>query len=190
MHRPLLIAALLATGVAAPARAAVEHYVVDPGHSFPSLEFPHMGISVWRGKFNRTSGHVTLDRVARSGTVEVTIDTASIDFGLDSMHEHAVSADWFDVAKHPTASYKGTIRFDGDRPAAVDGALTVKGITRPVPLTIRSFACIPHPLTRKQVCGADAEGSLHWADFGMKKWGDGDADKVTLRIQVEAAKQD
>jgi polyisoprenoid-binding protein YceI len=188
--RPLLTAALLA--FAAPALAASETYPLDPNHTFPSFEFPHMGISVWRGKFDRSSGKVVIDRAAKTGTVEVQIDTTSIDFGLAAMDDKAKSEEFFNVAKYPTATYKGKLIFEGDALKAVDGQITLMGVQKPVKLTVNSFKCIPHPLTGKQLCGADAEGEVIWGEFGMKasQWGQGDAGRTKLRIQVEGAKQD
>ena len=184
-----LLAATIA-GTALPALAAPENYTVDPTHTYPNIEFSHMGISVWRGKFNKTSGKIVLDRAAKSGTVEITIDASSINFGLAAMDEKARSDDFFDTAKFPTASYKGTIRFAGDKPRTVDGQITIRGITHPATLSINMFNCMPHPMLKKEVCGADAEGELNWSEYGMKmsQYGQGDAGKVRLRIQVEALK--
>ncbi|MBI3545881.1 MAG: polyisoprenoid-binding protein [Gammaproteobacteria bacterium] len=176
--------------VSLPAFAAVENYTVDPDHTYPSLEMTHMGLSVWRGKFNKSSGKITLDRAAKTGNVEIVVDAASIDFGHEKMHEHAVSADWLNVEKFPTMNYKGAIKFKGDMPASVDGQLTLHGVTKPVTLKINSFKCMPHPMLKKEVCGADAEGDLDRADFGMTKYTDGGAGKIHMRIQVEAIKQD
>src|ERR1041385_5402243 len=128
---PVAVAALAGE----PALAA-ETYKLDPDHTYPSLEFSHMGVSVWRGKFDRSSGTVTLDRKAKTGTVDVAIDPASIDFGLQSMHDKAISEDFFNVAKYTSAGYKGTIKFDGDTPASVDGDVTFMGVTKPVKLVI------------------------------------------------------
>ena len=185
----MLLAAAIA-GIALPALAAPENYTVDPTHTYPNIEFSHMGLSVWRGKFNKTSGKIVLDRAAKSGTVEITIDASSINFGLAAMDEKARSDDFFDTAKFPTASYKGTIRFAGDKPKSVDGQITIRGITRPATLTINIFNCVPHPMLKREVCGADAEGELNWSEYGMKmsQYGQGDAGKVRLRIQVEALK--
>ncbi len=187
----LILAALLAS-TTAPALAAVEKYAVDPTHTYPSLEFSHMGISVWRGKFDKTRGNITLDRAAKTGTVDIVIDTTSINFGLGAMDEKARSEDFFNVAKFPTATYQGTIKFVGDRPKTVNGQITIMGVTRPANLTINLFNCIPHPILKKELCGADAEGELNWSEYGMKlsKYGEGEAGKVRLRIQVEALKQD
>jgi polyisoprenoid-binding protein YceI len=187
----LILAALLA-GIIAPALAAAEKYTVDPTHTYPSLEFSHMGISVWRGKFDKTRGNITLDRTAKTGTVDIVIDTTSINFGLSAMDEKARSDDFFNVAKFPTATYQGTIKFVGDKPKTVNGQITIMGVTRPANLTINLFNCIPHPILKKELCGADAEGELNWSEYGMKlsKYGEGEAGKVRLRIQVEALKQD
>ncbi len=187
----MTLAALLAAMVA-PAFAAVDKYEIEPNHTYPSFEFSHMGISVWRGKFDRTSGRITIDRAAGTGTADIVIDAASINFGLNKMDEAARSDDWFNVAKFPTATYKGTLTFTGDVPGAIEGELTLLGVTRPVKLTINSFKCIPHPKLKKEVCGADAEGDLNWSEYGMRhsKHGEGDAGRVYLRIQVEAVKQD
>lgn len=181
--------AVLIASVAVPTTAAPDSYTVDPEHTYPSLEMSHMGLSVWRGKFNKTAGRIALDRAARTGRVEIQIDTDSIDFGLDSMHERAVRPDWLDVARYPTMTYTGAIQFKGDTPASVDGQLTLRGVTKPVKLTIHSFKCIPHPMFKKEVCGADAEGELDRADFGMAQYSAGGLGKIHLRIQVEALKE-
>lgn len=179
---------IVVAGASIPTIAAADSYTVDPNHTYPSLEFSHMGISIWRGKFNKTSGKVTLDRAARTGSVEVLVDTASIDFGHDKMNEFARAADWLNAAKYPTMRYKGALRFKGDTPASVDGELTLLGVTRPVNLKINIFGCIEHPLFKKEDCGADAEGDLNRADFGMSQYSEGEAGKIHLRIQVEAIK--
>ena len=186
-----LLAALMA-GASLPAIAAPDNYTIDPTHTYPSLEFSHMGLSVWRGKFNKSSGKIVLDRAAKSGTVEVTIDVSSINFGLAAMNEKARSDDFFDAVKFPTATYKGKLKFVGVAPKAVEGQITIRGVTRPAMLSINIFNCIPHPMLKKEVCGADAEGELNWSEYGMKmsQYGQGDAGKVHLRIQVEAIKDE
>ena len=186
-----LLAALMA-GASLPAIAAPDNYTIDPTHTYPSLEFSHMGLSVWRGKFNKSSGKIVLDRAAKSGTVEVTIDVSSINFGLAAMDGKARSDDFFDTVKFPTATYKGKLKFVGDAPKAVEGQITIRGVTRPAMLSINIFNCMPHPMLKKEVCGADAEGELNWSEYGMKmsQYGQGDAGKVRLRIQVEAIKDE
>jgi polyisoprenoid-binding protein YceI len=184
--RNSLVAALAAASINA---AAADHFAIDPNHTYPSLEFPHMGLSVWRGKFNRTTGKVTLDRTARTGSAEIQVDVASIDFGHDKMNQVALTEDWLNVAKHPTMTYKGTLRFEGATPVALDGQLTLLGVTRPVKLKINSFRCIDHPFYKKEVCGADAEGELDRAEFGLSKYTEDGMGRIRLRIQVEAIRE-
>ena len=184
------VAAILLSGAALPALSAPESFTIDPTHTYPSLEFSHMGMSVWRGKFNKSSGKIMLDRAGKTGTVDVTIDVGSINFGLAAMDEKARSDDFFNVEKYPTATYKGTIKFTGDKPKSVEGTITLMGVTKPVNLSINIFNCMPHPMLKREFCGADAEGEMNWGEYGMKlsQYGQGDAGKVHLRIQVEALK--
>lgn len=180
-----LAVAALATGAAA---AAPVTYDIDPHHTYPSFEADHMGVSVWRGKLNKSAGKVVLDKVAGSGTLEVAIDLSSIDFGHEPMNAWARGAEFFDVARYPQAVYKGRLAgFANGAPSQVAGELTLHGVTRPVALKINSFKCIPHPMLKRELCGADALGSFNRDEFGLdagKPWGF--KMDVTLRIQVEA----
>lgn len=186
----LALSLLLAAGIAVAAPAT---YTIEPHHTYPSFEADHMGgMSVWRGKFRTSSGIVKLDTAEHSGEVGITIDVGSIDFGYDKLNEHAKSADMFDVAKYPTATYRGRFtKFTGDVPAEVDGELTLHGVTKPVTLVINSFKCNMHPMLKKQFCGADASASLNRDDFGVPYGKDyGFSMVVKLAIQVEAIKAD
>jgi polyisoprenoid-binding protein YceI len=186
----LLIAIVAAAG--ATSAFAADVYNIEPNHTYPSFEADHMGgVSVWRGKFTKTSGTITLDRAARTGALDITIDANSLDFGHEKMNKHAKSPDMFDVAQFPTVTYKAsTIKFDGDKPAEVDGQLTLHGVTKPVKLTIRQFKCIQHPMLKKEYCGADAIASFNRSDFGISFGTQmGFNPEVKLAIQVEAIKQ-
>lgn len=186
MKRSLTAALLVLASTAT--LAASESYTLESGHTYPSFEASHMGISMWRGKFNKSSGKVTLDRAAKTGTVSVEIDAKSIDFGHDKMNEHAMNEDFFNVAKYPTITYTGKLQFTGDTPTSVDGELTLLGVTKPVKLTINSFKCIPHPFYKKEVCGADALGEFDRAAFGMDYGAKFGSTVAKLAIQVEAIK--
>jgi polyisoprenoid-binding protein YceI len=185
-----VILPLMLSGLACVANAAPVTYEIDPAHTYPSFEADHMGgLSVWRGKFDKTSGKIVLDKAAKSGMVEVTVDTASVDYGLDRMNEKAKGDELFDVAKYPTATYKGKLAgFQNGAPTEVVGEFTLHGVTQPLTLKIASFKCMPHPIKKdKEVCGADALATFNRADFGMdagKKYGF--KMDVNLRIQVEA----
>jgi polyisoprenoid-binding protein YceI len=147
-------------------------------------------MSFWRGKFNSTTGTIVLDKEAGTGTVDITVDAASIDFGLEDMNKHARSADMFDVEKFPTATFKGKLaRFKDGTPTEVDGELTLHGVTKPLKLTIHSFKCKPNR-EQKDYCGADASAKFDREDFGIsfgKSFGF--LTDVTLQIQVEATVQ-
>ena len=186
--KKIALTAVLAL-LAGSALAAPVTYEIDPAHTYPSFEADHMGgLSIWRGKFEKTSGTIVLDREQGTGTVEVTVDPSSIDFGHQKLNEHVKSGEMLDVAKYPTATYKGTLaNFKNGAPTEVQGELTLHGVTKPVTLTIKQFLCKPNPMTKKEVCGADASGTFNRSDFGVS-YGDkyGFNMQVKLAIQIEA----
>ena len=189
MKMKQLAIALLASAVTATAFAAVDTYTIDPNHTFPSFEADHMGLSVWRGKYKKTSGTITLDRAAKTGSVDILIDAASIDFGHEGMNAHARKDDIFDVAKFPDVTYKSkSITFTGDNPTSIQGELTLHGVTKPVTLTVNKFKCMMHPMHKKEVCGADASATFNRGDFGITKGLPMFSPEVKLAIQVEALK--
>jgi len=174
--------------MAAVASAAPASYAIDPAHTYPTFEADHMGgLSFWRGKVNSSSGTITLDKAASTGTVEVTMDMKTIDFGHQGLNDHAQTPDLFDTAKYPTATFSGKlVKFQNGAPTAVEGSLTLHGVTKPVTLTINKFLCKEHPMQKKEVCGADASAQINREDFGISL-GKGLFDMgVTLRISVEA----
>ena len=185
-----IVLAPLAVFVCAAAFAAPVTYVLDPKHTYPSFAADHMGgLSVWRGKFTATTGKVVYDKEAKSGTIDVTVDMSSVDFGNAKLDEHAKSAEIFDVAKYPTATYSGKFtKFDAQGPTEAEGTFTLHGVSKPLKLKIDSFMCKPNPMTKKEVCGADANASFDRADYGItfgqaygfKMW-------VKLEIQVEGS---
>jgi len=180
--------AIVAASVAAPALAA-ESYTLDSRHTYPSFEVNHLGFSTQRGRFNKTSGRIVLDRQAKTGSVDIVIEAASVDTGLDKLEEHLRGEEFFNAEKFPTLSFKSrAVKFSGDKPATVEGDFTLLGVTKPVTLTITAFNCGVHPLTRKDLCGADATATLKRSEFGMTKYVPGVGDEVKLSIQVEATK--
>jgi polyisoprenoid-binding protein YceI len=182
--------ASLAAMVSAAAFAAPVTYILDPHHTYPSFAADHMGgLSVWRGKFTDTSGKVVYDKDAKSGSIDVTVNMNSIDFGFAKLDEHAKSPELFDVAKYPTATFTGQFtQFNGATPTEAQGTLTLHGVTKPLTLKINSFMCKPNPMTKKEVCGADASASFNRSDFGVT-YGDAYGFKmwVKLDIQVEGS---
>jgi polyisoprenoid-binding protein YceI len=178
---------LSATG----ASAEPTTYAIDPTHTYPSFEADHMGISVWRGKLNKSSGKVIYDKAAGTGSVEITTELSSIDFGMDALATWARGKDFFDVKKHPRAVFKGKLQSPVNGvPTQLVGELTLHGVTRPMTLTINSLKCVPHPLLKRDYCGADASGSFNRDEFGLGAGKDyGFKMNVDLRIQVEAIAQ-
>jgi polyisoprenoid-binding protein YceI len=185
-----IVLASIAALLNASAFAAPVTYVLDPKHTYPSFAADHMGgLSVWRGKFTDTSGKVVYDKDAKAGTIEVTVNVNSVDFGLAKLDEHAKSAEIFDAAKFPTATFSGQFtQFNGATPTEAAGTLTLHGVTKPLTLKINSFMCKPNPMTKKEVCGADASATFNRSDFGIT-YGDAYGFKmwVKLEIQVEGS---
>lgn len=181
-----LLTASLALMIAAPAFAA-DSYTIDPRHTFPSFEVNHLGFSIQRGRFNTTSGKITLDPAAKSGSIDVTIDAGSISTGLPDLEKHLRSEEFFDTAKYPTMAFTSKkLNFDGDRLVSADGDFTMHGVTKPLTLTLDYFHCGPHPMTKKPHCGADAVATLKRSDFGISKYVPMVGDEVKIAIQVEA----
>ena len=186
MHR-LTFATLMAGTLAVLPAAASESYALDSSHTFPSFEEMHLGYSIQRGRFNKTTGRITLDKAARKGTVDITIDATSVDTGYDKLEKHLRAEDFFDVERHPTITFKGdAFIFEGDKVKSVSGNLPLRGVTKPVTLTATHFNCANHPMAKKMACGGDFTAMVKRSDFGMKYALPAVADDVTLRIQVEA----
>ena len=185
-----IVLASMAALACASAFAAPVTYTLDPAHTYPSFAADHFGgLSVWRGKFNSTSGKVVYDKDAKSGSLDVTVDINSINFGMPKLDEHAKSAEIFDAAKYPTATFSGKFtKFNGSAPAEAQGTLTMHGVTKPVTLKVDSFKCMQSPLTKKEVCGVEVSSTINRADFGVN-YGDkyGFNQEVKLQIQAEGS---
>ena len=185
----LVPAFALATLLAPAVHAAPETFVIDGTHTFPRFEYSHFGYSRQANRFDRTSGTVTLDRSAKSGSVDVVIDAASVSTGYAVFDQHLRGEDFFDVAKYPNITFKSdTVEFAGDAPSKVKGVLTIKGIAKPVILEVNSFHCMPHPMRKKDACGANATAQIKRSDFNMGKHVPHVSDEVVLSIPIEAIK--
>lgn len=182
------VSTFLGLAFAAGVSAAPVTYEIDPAHTYPSFEADHSGgVSLWRGKINSSTGKIVLDKEAGSGTVEVTMDMKTLDFGHQGLNDHAQTPDIFDTAQFPTATYQGRlVDFRNGAPTAVEGNLTMHGVTKPVRLTLNSFKCAPSRSGR-EVCGADALATIDRSEWGVNFGQNFGFDmKVTLRISVEA----
>jgi polyisoprenoid-binding protein YceI len=186
----LSAALLLAAVVAAPALAAPETFVVEPTHTFPRFSYNHLGYSVQLSRFDKTSGKVVFDKAAKTGSVDIVIDARSVSTGSDVFNEHIQGEDYLDTAKYPTANFKSTkVIFEGDKPARVEGNLTLKGVTKPVTLTVTSFQTMPHPMVKKDAIGANATTKVKRSDYNMGKNVPYVGDEVTIDIAIEAIKE-
>jgi polyisoprenoid-binding protein YceI len=184
------LAAALAFGAPA-ALAAPEAFTVDPGHTFPAFEVVHLGISTQRGRFDRTSGRIEIDREAGTGRIELAIETASVSTGNKALDGVLKGEDFFDVEKHPRMTFRANrVEFDKGEPRRAQGELTMNGVTRPVALTVDRFACTRLPFLVRLTCGADVTATLKRGEFGMSRFSNFVADEVRIVVQVEAVREE
>lgn len=194
MHRLTLGALALTLPLAAA--AAPESYALDPYHTYPHFAVDHFGVSTMWGRFDKSSGKFTIDRAAKKGTLELTIETASLSTGDSdkgsrprSRDEHLKSADFFNVAEFPRMTFKASdVKFSGDAPSEVTGELTLLGVTKPLTLKIERWTCRDHPFSKKPMCGGNASGALKRTDFGMKYAVPAVGDEIRLYVEFEGYK--
>jgi len=190
MFRTTLIAAALAA-TAAGASAQSATYALDPTHTFVTFEVPHFGVTTNRGRFGKKTGTVQLDKAAKTGKVEITIETGSINTGTEAFNKQLQSKDFFNSADFPTAKFVADkFSFNGDKVSEVQGTLTLLGKTNPVTLKATNFGCYQNPMLKVEVCGGDFETTIVRSQYGMP-WGlnFGFSDTVRLVIQAEGIKQ-
>ncbi|MEN3374146.1 YceI family protein [Dechloromonas sp. ZS-1] len=185
-----LTALLLASAVSLPALAAPETFAIEGTHTYPRFSYSHFGYSTQLSRFDKTTGTIVFDKAAKTGTVDIVIDTKSVNTGFATFNEHIQGEDFLDTAKYPTATFKSTkVVFEGDKPVAVEGNLTLKGVTRPVTLTVTSFQAMPHPMMKKDAIGANAWTVVKRSEFNAGKYAPYVGDEVRIDIAVEAIKQ-
>ena len=172
------------------AQAASETFVIDGTHTGARFSYSHFGYSTQLSRFDKTTGTVVFDKAAKTGAVDITIDTKSVNTGVATFNEHIQGEDFLDTAKYPTATFKSTkVVFDGDKPASIEGQLTLKGVTRPVTLTVTSFQAMPHPMLKKDAIGANAWTVVKRTEFNAGKYAPHVGDDVRIDIALEAIKQ-
>jgi polyisoprenoid-binding protein YceI len=186
-----LLAVMAAIGFTAAAHAESATYAIDPTHTFASWEIAHFATSTNRGRFNKTSGTVTLDKAAKTGSLDVTIDTTSLDTGTAAFTKHISSDEMLNVAAFPTAHFVANkFVFNGDKVSEVDGNLTLMGKTNPIVLKAQNFNCYMNPMLKREVCGGDFDATLVRSQYGVTYGLNyGFPDAMHLVIQVEAVKQ-
>lgn len=185
-----ILALTLAAAFTTSAFAASETYIIEGTHTLPRFEYSHFGYSTQLSRFDKTTGKIVIDRAAQTGSVDVTIDATSVNTGSTLFNGHIQGEDFFNTAAYPTITFKSSkLSFDKDALVAVEGDLTIKGITKPVTLTVTSFKCMPHPMRKKDACGANATTKIKRSDFNMGKYAPYVGDEVTLTLPVEAVKE-
>ena len=182
--------ALALTSITMLATAAPQTYVIDSTHTFPRFSYSHFGYSTQLSSFSNTQGKVVLDAQARTASVEVEIDIKSVNTGFADFNNHLQGEDFLDATRYPKATFKSTrVVFDGDKPKAIEGQLTIKGVTKPVTLTVTSFQAMPHPMLKKPALGANAFTQIKRSEFNAGMYAPYVADEVRIDIAIEAIGQ-
>ena len=185
-----LALSIIFASLASSVFAAPETFNLDPNHSSPRFEYSHFGYSNQLHSFDKISGKIIFDRAAKTGSVDIVIDAKSVNTGYALFNEHIQGEDFFNTAQYPTITFKSTsVKFEGDKPVSVDGNLTVKGVTKPVTLTVTSFLEMPHPMMKKDAIGANAVVKIKRSEFNMGKYAPYVSDDVTITLPVEAVKE-
>ncbi len=191
MKSKLFIALLATIGLSTAALATPATYTADANHTFAQFEYNHLGFSNQTSRFNTVTGTVTIDQAAKKGSADITIDTKSVDTGSTLFNGHIQGEDFLSTTAFPTATFQSNdMMFKGDKPVALKGTLTLKGVSKPVTLKITHFECKKHPMSGVDYCGANAEVKVKRTEFNMGKYAPNVGDDVTISIAIEAAKKE
>ncbi len=148
----------------------------------------HLNVATQHGRFNRTTGSVTLDVEAGAGQAQIRIASTSVDTGNEELDKLLRTRYYFNVAEYPEITYQSTrMEFADGKPTVIHGDLTFLGQTRPVDLKVQYFGCSRLPFVGNR-CGADLAATFKRSEFGMNTMLGFVGDDVTLQIQVEAVK--
>ncbi len=188
--KQLSLTAALFAALAGSATAAPVSYSVDGSHTYPRFSYSHFGYSTQLSSFSKTTGKVVFDAEAKTGSVDISIDMKSVNTGFEDFNGHIQGEDFLDTAKFPTATFKSTkVVFEGDKPKSIDGVLTIKGVSKPVTLTVTSFLAMPHPMMKKPAIGANAFTTIKRSEFNAGKFAPYVGDEVRIDIALEAVAQ-
>jgi polyisoprenoid-binding protein YceI len=188
MMKTTVLALIIGSTVSFSAIAATS-YTVDPRHTFPSFEISHLGFSIQRGRFDRTSGKIQLDPDKGTGSINIKVETATISTGLAELEKHLRGQDFLDAARYPHITFvSDKLTFNKDQLVAADGIMTLHGVSKPVHLAIDHFYCGMNLIAMKNTCGANATTTIKRSDFGVDKYVPKVGDEVNIAIQIEATK--
>ena len=182
-----IAAAFAFAALAVSASAAPLTYTVDGTHTFPRFSYSHFGYSTQLSRFDKTTGTVVFDAEAKTGSVDIVIDMKSVNTGFVDFNGHIQGEDFLDTAEFPQATFKSTkVVFEGDKPKTIEGNLTIKGVTKPVTLTVTSFQAMPHPMLKKPAMGANEFTTIKRTEFNAGKYAPYVGDEVRIDIAIEA----
>lgn len=188
--RKTFAAAALFAAMGTQAFAAPVTYTVDESHTYPRFSYSHFGLSQQLSTFSKTTGKVVFDAEAKTGSVDITIDMKSVNTGSTDFNSHIQAEDFLDTARYPTATFKSSkVVFEGDKPKSIEGTLTIKGVSKPVTLTVTSFLAMPHPMVKKPAIGANAFTNIKRSEFNAGKYAPYVGDEVRIDIAIEAIAQ-
>jgi len=186
----VIVSLALSSAVISPVLAVPATYGIEPNHTFPRFSYSHLGFSTQQSRFDKTTGIVAFDKEGKTGSVDITIDTRSVNTGSALFNQHIQAEDFLDTAKYPAVTFKSSkVVFEGDKPVSIEGDLTMKGVTKRVTLTVTRFLAAPHPIQKKDTIGADAYTIVKRTDFNMGKYAPAVSDEVRIDIAIEALKQ-
>ncbi|MBX9725788.1 MAG: YceI family protein [Rickettsiales bacterium] len=162
-------------------------YVIDPSHTSVNFGISHLGFSTYQGRFNTIAGSLNFDpKAPEQSTLTVTIDAASIDTNHAELEGKLKSADWFDTAKFPTATFTSTsITKLTDTTGKLTGDLTLHGVTKPVTLDVTFNGAGNNPFANVPQLGFSAKGSIKRSDFGISQYLPAVGDEVSIMIESE-----
>jgi len=191
MKRLAFVFGVLAmTATFAPAQNS--SWVSDPAHSEVDFTVTHLGISKVHGKFSKVNARIELDPADISkSTVIATIDVSTVDTGEPNRDNDLRSANFFEVAKYPTATFASTTVSKSANGLSVAGNLTLHGITQPVTLNVEGPNGPVAGMGGKQHSGFSATTTLSRSAFGIgpKMPAAMVGDQINLTIDIDVAKQ-
>jgi len=185
-----IIATLALSSTFAVSAWAADSYKIDPTHTFPLFEVNHFGYSAQHGRFDKTSGIITLDMAAKTGSVDLTIETTSLNMGFPLWNEHLSVEGFFNTAKFPTMTFKSNkLNFKDDKVVSAEGDFTMLGVTKPLTVTVNNFKCGNHPIKKVPMCGANITGTIKRSEFGMTKYLGPISDEIKIDVPIEVFKE-
>ena len=192
--RKSIRAALAASFLALAANAQADlstvpsgEYGLDDHHAYISFTYSHIGFSTPHVGFRKFDANLTLDSAKpENSTIEVVIDTTSVDSRVEEFNGHLRGSNFFDTDNYPQATFRSTrIAANEDGTFDVTGDLTIKGITKSVTLDATLNKAAMHPMRNIPTVGFSAETQILRSDFGMDRAVPAVGDEVTIYITVE-----